>query len=524
MTLHRRMSPPLALAVLLALCAHCEAAPQSSNAQRPNIIIILADDMGFGDVACQNPDSKIPTPFLDKLATQGMRFTDAHSPSAVCTPTRYSLLTGTYAWRSALKRSVLWPWDAPLIDEDTLTLPQMLSEQGYTTACIGKWHLGWNWPTTDGSAINDIIPLGKFDNKIRNPWHEKVDFSKSLAGGPTARGLGYYFGDDVPNFPPYGFIENDRMLALPKVPKPEPMFGLPGPMVEGWDLTAVMPTLAKKAVDFIKAPARQAPFGKKANAPFFLYLSLTAPHTPIAPTEEFIGKSGAHRYGDFVNEVDWLVGQVMDALSATGQEENTLLIFTSDNGSPGRDGENMNGKPNTVRAYGHNPSHIYRGIKADIWEGGHRVPFIARWPKRIAAASASDEVITHTDFMATCAALTGATFPQDAARDSYNLLPLLLGEEQTEPLREATVHHSINGMFAIRQGDWKFIDGKGSGGWSGKGAAGAPPVQLFNLAKDPREEHNLQEQHPDIVQRLSALLARYKRDGRSAIRPTNNAE
>ena len=461
-------------------------AAYSYAAERPNIIIILADDMGYGDVGCQNPDSKIPTPHLDQLASQGMRFTDAHSPSAVCTPTRYGLLTGTYAWRTALKSSVLWPWDGPLIDEKTITLPGMLSDAGYSTACIGKWHLGWDWATTDGSKINDVIPLGKWDAKVRDPWGEKIDFTKTIAGGPTARGFGYYFGDDVPNFAPYCFIENDRVLAVPESRKPDDMFGTAGPMVEGWDLTAVLPALARKAVEYIKA----------------------------APG---IGKSEAHRYGDFVNEVDWLVGEVMAALEATGQARNTLLIFTSDNGSPGRDGDNMAGKPNSVRAYGHNPSHIYRGIKTDAWEGGHRVPLIVRWPGKV-TPGVSDEVVCLTDFMATCAEITGAPLADDAARDSYNLLPLFRGKKANTPLREATVHHSYDGAFAIRQGDWKLIDGPGSGGWLDKGTKDDPQVQLYNLANDVGETKNLQAEHPEMVVRLETLLERYKAEGRSVAR------
>ncbi len=503
--------------IALLLAALATPGIAEVDGTRPNIVLILADDMGYGDVACQNPDSKIPTPNLDTLAAQGMGFTDAHSPSAVCTPTRYGLLTGTYAWRTALKDSVLWPWDQPLIDAATLTLPGMLSAQGYTTACIGKWHLGWDWATKDGRSINDRLPLGKYNTKIRGPWGNNIDFSKPVAGGPTARGFGYYFGDDVPNFPPYCFIENDRLLGTPDTEKPESMFGLPGPMVNGWDLTAVMPTLATKAVEFIHAKGGEVPYNKVDGAPFFLYLPLTAPHAPIAPTAEFIGKSGAHRYGDFVMEVDWFVGQVLEALDATGQAKNTLVIFTSDNGSPGRDGENMQGKPNSVRAYGHNPSYIYRGIKTDIWEGGHRVPLLVRWPERV-KSSTSDEVVCLTDIMATCAALTGATLPEDAARDSYNLLPLLQGAPVTGTLREATVHHSYDGVFALRQGDWKYIEGPGSGGWLEKGTEDDPPVQLYDMKADPRETTNIQGAHPEVVARLAGLLERYKSEGRSVSR------
>ena len=504
------------LSVLLTCFSATLMASVSQATDRPNIIIILADDMGFGDVACQNSASKIPTPHLDGMAAQGMRFTDAHTPSSVCTPTRYGLLTGTYAWRTALKSSVLWPWDTPLIDTSTQTLPAMLKEQGYSTACIGKWHLGWDWPTLDGSSINDRLPIGKYNKQLRGAYGKQIDFSKPVSGGPIDRGFAYYFGDDVPNFPPYSFIENDRLLANPDAEKPEAMFGLPGPMAKDWDLTAVMPALAKKAVDYIHAAPGDGLFAKKADHPFFLYLSLTAPHTPIAPAPEFIGKSGAHRYGDFVNEVDWLVGEVMAALEASGQADNTLLVFTSDNGSPGRDGENMRGQPNSVRAYGHNPSHIYRGIKTDVWEGGHRVPLIVRWPGRIAPA-VSAEVVCLTDLMATCAAITNATLAKDAARDSYDLTPVLRGEQQDTPLREATVHHSYDGVFAIRQGPWKYIEGPGSGGWLEKGTKDDPLVQLYNLAEDVGETKNLQAEHPEIVTRLAGLLDAYRAQGQSVV-------
>lgn len=481
----------------------------------PNIVVILADDLGYGDLACLNPESKIQTPRLDAMAEAGIRFTDAHSPSAVCSPTRYGLLTGTYAWRSRLKTSVLWPWDEPLIEPGTQTLPGMLKDAGYNTACIGKWHLGWTWATTDSSSINDVLPLGQWDKDIRATWSDKIDFTKPVAAGPTTRGFQYYFGDDVPNFPPYCYFENDRLLGVPDRPKPDAMFGSPGPMVEGWDLVAVMPTLTEKAVAYIKAAPGEAPFNKEAGKPFFLYLPLTAPHAPVAPAPEFIGKSAAHRYGDFVAEVDWTAGRVLDALAETGVLENTLVIFTSDNGSPAGDGEGMRPTPRTVLKYGHNPSYIYRGIKADIWDGGHRVPFIAQWPGHVPAGAVSHETLCLTDVMATVAALTGATLAKDAARDSYNLLPVLEGANTFAPTREATVHHSINGMFAIRQGPWKFIDGQGSGGWTKGIEENAPPGQLYNLASDPGETKNLFAEHPEIVERLAVLLERYKTEGRS---------
>jgi arylsulfatase A len=476
----------------------------------PNIVLILADDMGFGDVACQNPDSKIPTPNLDRLARQGRRFTDAHSPSAVCTPTRYALLTGRYCWRTALKEQVLWAWDGPLIEPERLTLPAMLRQHGYHTACIGKWHLGWEWPATDGSSVNDQVPMGVQDPKIRDPFGDKVDFSRPIGGGPTTRGFDYYFGDDMPNFAPYCFIENDRVTAQPTERKPPAMFGTPGPMAPGWKLDAVMPALTEKAVAYIEADA--------GTAPFFLYFPLTAPHTPIAPAEEFLGASQAHRYGDFVHQVDDTVGRILQALEESGQADNTLVIFTSDNGSPARDGTNMSGPARSVLEYGHNPSHIYRGIKTDIWDGGHRVPFIARWPQRFPPGTVSEELICLTDIMATLAGILGHDLPDHAAEDSYCILPALLGDAYDGPVRKAIVHHSYYGMFAIRQGPWKLILGQGSGGWDREQDESYPPGQLYHMINDPAEQHNRYDDYPAIVARLEARLDKYRRESRSVSR------
>ncbi len=494
-------------AAVLAGLGHRAFGAEGNGATPPNIVVILADDMGFGDLACQNPESKVPTPNLDRLASQGMRFTDAHSPSAVCTPTRYSILTGDYCWRSPLQTSVLWPWDRPLIEPDKLTLGGMLRERGYSTACIGKWHLGWDWATTDGTSINDRLAIGDRNPDVRDPFGAKINFTVPIEGGPITRGFDYYFGDDVPNFPPYCFIENDRTVGIPTAQKPDGMFGMNGPMQEGWQLENVMPTITKRAVDYIEKA--------DAASPFFLYFPLTAPHTPIAPTAEFIGKSEAHRYGDFVVEVDWTVGQVMDALERSGQAENTIVVFTSDNGSPGRSGENMQGRPNSVREYGHNPSHTFRGIKTDIWEGGHRVPFIVRWPGEVDAGATSDEPICHVDLMATFAAITGYDLPDSAAVDSYDASPVFLGASYSKPLREAVVHHSINGTFAIRRGRWKLVLGRGSGGWSDKEAQDDPPWQLYDMQREPGERDNVFENNPKVVAELEALLRKYRDEGRS---------
>lgn len=430
-----------------------------------------------------------------------MTFTDAHSGAAVCTPTRYGILTGRYSWRTELKNGVLWPWDEPLINSDRLTVGDFFKQHGYTTACIGKWHLGWEWPEADSA-----------DTK-------KIDFTAAIEEGPVARGFDYYFGDDVPNFPPYCFIENDHTVGIPDQEKPENMFGHAGPMIEGWELENVLPAITQKAVAYIRN--KEPVFKRNGEDPFFLYFSLTAPHTPIAPLDRFEGESQAGAYGDYVQEVDWVVEQIMKTLKEKGIADNTLVIFTSDNGSPGRDGTNMAGPTQSVTRFGHYPSYHFRGMKADIWEGGHRIPFIARWPGKIKPNTTSNETICLTDFMATAAAILGEDLPNNAAEDSYNLLPILKGKTYEKPLREATVHHSIAGQFAIRQGKWKLILGGGSGGWTSPKndeaarEKGLPLIQLYDMNQDVDESNNLYDKHSELVDRLKKLLEKYKEEGRS---------
>jgi arylsulfatase A len=501
-------------AIALSGCATPWRTGTSGKTSLPNIVIVLADDLGYGDPGCYNDQSKIPTPYIDKLAKQGVRFTDAHTPASVCTPTRYALLTGRYCWRSELKKSVLWSWDPSLIEPDRLTMPEMLHQRGYGTACIGKWHLGWDWPTTDNSRISDQLHKGESNPKVRWEYGKKVDFTRSIGGGPTTRGFDYYFGDDVPNFPPYCFIENDHVLELPSVEKRKDMFGSRGPATPGWQLDEVMPTITKRAVQYIDDNARHK------EKPFFLYFTLTAPHTPIAPDEPFIGKSGAGRYGDYVVQVDYSLGQIMQALKKNGIDDNTILIFTSDNGSPQRDGTNYAGKAGSVKRYGHDPSRPWRGMKADIWEAGHRVPFVVRWPGRTIAGTDSAETICLTDLMTTFAGIVNHSLPADSAEDSYDILPALLGKKMSRPIRPDIIHHSHKDIFAIRQGDWKLILGKGSGGFTRyKPPKDAPRGQLYNLTDDPSEQNNLYNSRPDKVKSLTALLNEYKSAGRSAPRP-----
>lgn len=466
----------------------------------PNIVVILADDLGYGDVSFQNPGSRIPTPNMDRLAGEGIRFTDAHAPAAVCTPTRYGLLTGRYCWRSRLKKGVLWQWEPPLIEPGRLTVPAMLREHGYATACVGKWHLGWNWPFVGPKPAYSKETVGC----------DRVDWSQPITGGPLDVGFDYYFGDDVPNFPPYVFIEGERTLGTPTLPKPDDMYGHPGPMLEGWKLEAVMPALTEKAVAWIERAAQDA------AKPFFLYFPLTAPHLPVVPAEAFKGRSRAGDYGDFVVEVDWAVGEVLDALGRNGLAENTLVIVTSDNGPE-------NQAYTRIEECGHYSMGDLRGIKRDLWEGGHRVPFLARWPGHIAPGTVSDEVICLTDLMATAGAIVGHVLPDDAGEDSYNILPALLGQKKDGTIREATVHHSGRGRFAIRKGAWVFIDASSGDdnrepAWlkAQRGyAAHDLPGELYNLREDQVERRNVYGENADVVNELKALLEKYKRDGRS---------
>jgi arylsulfatase A-like enzyme len=473
--------------------------------QKPNLVYILADDMGYGDPRCQNPASLVETPHIDRLAREGMRFTDAHAPASLCTPTRYGILTGRYAWRGALQKGVSRQYDPPLIEAERLTVGGMLQRQGYETACIGKWHLGWDWPLRQGGRVRDLGDVMNADAKERLRIESLIDFTKPVANGPITRGFNRYFGDDVPNYPPYAFIRNDRLTAEPGLKKPDSMYGHPGRMVPGWSLEAVMPDITDEAVRFIRE------MGKEGRH-FFLFFALTAPHVPIAPSAAFLGRSRAGAYGDFVMESDWAVGQVMDALHTAGLDSNTIVVFTSDNGSPAQDGSGMAGAMNSLIRTGHDPNAPLRGMKTDLWEGGHRVPFVVRWPGRVAPGSISHATICHTDLMATMADILRYRLPEDAAGDSYSILPLLEGKRTGLYARPYTVHHSSEGLFAIRKGDWKLILTGGSGG----GLIPYPPdslhgkpvsTQLYNLRRDPGEKRNLAVQRPGKAKALRRWLA-----------------
>ena len=487
--------------LLFFLVMGCQ--PEITETQNPNIIYILADDLGYGDLQCFNPDGKIPTPNLDNMAANGIMFTDAHTTSAVCTPTRYGIITGRYNWRSRLKEHVLSGYSESLIKQERTTVAEMLKKQGYSTGYVGKWHLGWDW------AIEEVDPNLAQDNLSAKP---KVDFSKPVTNGPTTHGFDYSFGFcGSLDMAPYVYIENDMPTMVPTkttICVDEKGIWRKGLTSDDFVHVNVLQDITDKAVQFISRNA-------KSESPFFLYFPLPAPHTPILPTTEFMGKSNTNMYGDFVMQVDDVVRQIREALINQGIAGNTILIFTSDNGcSPKADYAEL-------ARVKHDPSYTFRGYKADIFEGGHRVPFIVEWPEGGLKNSSSDKTICTSDFFATCADLTGYDLKDNEAEDSFSMLPLITGESN-EDIREYTVHHSIDGSFAIRQGDWKLIFCPGSGGWSYPRLRDIkaenlelPPLQLYFLKEDIGETINLVNEHPEKVKELKEALAKIILDGRS---------
>lgn len=471
----------------------CSCQTSDNKARKlPNVIFILADDMGYGDITALNQNSGIPTTNLDKLVTEGMHFTDAHSNSAVCTPTRYGLLTGRYAFRTRLKSGVLVGYDPPLIDKERITLGTLFSSKGYHTACIGKWHLGLDWSRKDNS-----LPLFT-GSQWDNPNTENVDYNGIIEGGPTTRGFDYgYIIPSSLDIAPYCYIR-DGKLTKPmrgKIEGQNPergVFWRTADIQQDFDLKGTLGHLTDRAVGYIDQQ------GRKKDQPFFLYFPLTAPHTPWLPTDNVKGKSKAGVYGDFVVQVDLAVGAVMKKLEELGIEEETLIIFSSDNGA--------HWTTDDKAKFPHRANYIYSGMKSDVWEGGHRVPFIACWPGQIEAGSKSDELVAMTDLMATYSALLSAT---SMAEDSNNFLPLLLNKGNFQK-RDHTILHSVNGTFAIRKDEWKLIDSKGSGGWSFNGKGAKYNLQLYNLSDDPSKKNNLVNQHPEIAKELKDKLDEYK--------------
>ncbi len=485
----------LAAAGVLPLRSGTDSAAQKP----PNIVIIYADDMGYGDLAIQNPESKIPTPHLDGLARDGMRFTDAHSSSGICTPSRYSLLTGRYHWRKF--HGIVNSFDGSVFDLNETTLPGMLQQAGYHTACIGKWHLGWDW---------DAIRVGERRDEKDGASPESFDWSQPIPDGPLAHGFDYYFGDDVPNFPPYAWMENDRLITTPTemyapdpVPEEGQHEGRPGPMTKDWRLDAVMPRLTERTVAWL---AEQ----KDAQQPFFLYFSWTSPHTPIVPAPEFQGKTEAGPYGDFVYQSDASAGEILRALDENGLRDNTLVIFTSDNGPE-------HYAYDRARNTGHRSMGPLRGLKRDIYEGGHRVPTIMRWPGVIEPGSVCDALVGQVDILATVAAIVGIEPPDGTAEDSCNLLPLLQGQIPQSPIRDIHIHNTFSNRYAIRQGDWVFINARSGAhskvpDWFNEENGYEPNPHekaLYCLREDMSQRKNLITEYPDKATALETLLKQY---------------
>ena len=509
------------LAGLFALMVCFYAWPSAGVADhhltKPNVVFILADDLGYGDVACYNPESKVPTPNINRLAKEGMLFTDAHSPSTVCTPTRYSFLTGRMAFRNGMRGVFTGAGGPCLIEKDRLTIAGMLKQQGYTTALYGKWHVGLTFYDQDGKPIlkNGLEPV------------KRIDYSKPISDGPLQRGFDHFFGTACCPTTDwlYAYIDGDRIPTPPThivdrgpLPKhPYSRDNRPGMIAPGFDLEEVDMVFLQKSVEFLERQKKNSP-----DKPFFLFHSAQAVHLPSFPGRAFKGETEAGPHGDFIFELDFIVGALVKKIDELGFGENTLIIFSSDNGPEVPTSIDMR------KRFKHNGARPWRGVKRDQWEGGHRVPFIARWPKKIKAGSTSDQTICLTDIMATCATLSGSKLPNNAAEDSFDLLPVLLGQAGDKPIREYTLHQTISLDLAIRNADWKYLDHKGSGGnnYNREGEWGMKPFalpenatdapgQLYNLATDPGETKNLYHEHPGIVKRLKEKLEEFKKSGRS---------
>ncbi len=476
-------------AILAATTLALQAAP-------PNVIILYADDLGYGDLGCYNAESKIPTPHLDKLAATGLRFTDGHSSSGICTPSRYALLTGRHHWRDF--HGIVQALGPSVFKDEQLTLPEMLKQKGYTTACIGKWHLGWDWDAIrrPGTPPKSIQP-GDFD------W------SKPVPDGPLAHGFDHYFGDTVINFPPYAWIEDDKLIRAPdsvitgnfdEPTKEGNWEARPGPALSDWDFYQVLPTLTGKSVEWVRS--------RKGNKqPFFLYVPFPSPHAPIIPNDEFDGKSQAGPYGDFVYQTDDACGRILAALEESGHADNTIVIFSADNGPE------IYAYPRDQK-YGHWSAAPLRGLKRDIYEGGHHVPFIIRWPGLTKAGGVSDALISQVDLMATLAAALDIDIPDGQALDSFNFLPYLRGETDAGP-RTRMVHNTKKDHYAFRDGDWLLINANTGYLRSAPTewlkdhdypADDKQPVELYNLEEDIEQRHNLAAKHPGRVAEMQAML------------------
>ncbi|MCG8582947.1 MAG: arylsulfatase [Bacteroidales bacterium] len=463
------------------------------DAHQPNIVYILADDLGYGDVSCLNPESKIPTPAIDKLAGEGISFSEAHTNSSVCTPTRYGTLTGRYCWRSRLKSQVLEGHEPELIEKGRETVASILQKSGYNTACIGKWHLGLNF-----ARIDSTLPLTEGKRwAIRSSAN--VDYTKPLTGGPRDHGFdyGYYIAGSL-DMMPHCFIENGHIQGTIERRKYQMTHfknrGLnyrDGDIAEGFNHVDALGIFTNKACNYILEQSEQ-------EEPFFLYLPLTAPHTPWVPTDPFKDRSEAGVYGDFVVMVDHMIQKVLQSIDDAGIRENTIVVVTSDNGSDQLESESQQ--------FNHQANFGRRGRKTQIYDGGHRVPYIVRWPSVIKPGSRSDELISSTDLMATLADIVKFPLTSDMAEDSYSFYPVLKGDTLKKPLRDYTIFHSFWGKYAIRKGKWKLIDTNGSFEMT------SMEGELYDMENDSLETTNLIGQYPDVANELRALLEKAKRN------------
>ena len=458
----------------LLSCTESQPPPQ----KHPNIILILADDMGYGDPRCYNPDSKVPTPHIDTLAREGMLFTDAHTTSAVCTPTRYGIMTGEYSWRGPLKRGVTWSYDSLIIDTAMSTTASLLQEQGYHTSCIGKWHLGLGWQQEGDS----------------------IQFDQLLTASPVDVGFDDFYGIAASlDIPPYVYIHNNRVVEQPQgttegtSPTYQDDFWRKGPVSPDFDHYEVLHHLTQQAEQMITERAAE-------DQPFFVYLALTAPHLPWIPREAFKGSSQAGNYGDLTAEVDAVVGRINALVKKLNIEQETIIIFTSDNGSQFSSEE--------MARYAHHANGVWRGRKGDIFEGGHRVPFIVKWPGKVSAGHQSNQLVSTTDFYATFADLVDTNILKNE-KDSYSFLPVMIDQNPDDQvLRNSMVYHSSEGMFAFRENDWVLVKGKGSGGFLEKPDTtdSQAPYQLYHLQSDQGQQHNLYKEQPEKVAALLTSL------------------
>lgn len=492
-------------------CTFDEQTAKQKQSAKPNILIILVDDMGYGDIGSYNPESKIPTPNIDGLAQQGIRFNDAHAPGAVCHPSRYGLLTGRYPFRT---NTSVWP-EQPVIDEGRLTIARMLQSEGYRTAMVGKWHLGFDESHTTDPTVSGDSQAGANTRAA----YRQYDPDHPLTGGPADRGFDTFFGIRAStDIPPYFYIRGDRVVNPPTDTVEsnfsggiwtdiQGAFWREGGIAPDLDLVDILPRFTEESIDVIERHSSENP-----DQPLMLYVAFPAPHTPWLSTEDFEGESEAGMYGDFMTMVDSKIGEILSVLEQENMSDETLVIFTSDNGPVWYDKDKEH--------FGHDSQGGLRGMKGDVYEAGHRMPFIVRWPGMIEAGAVTNQTISFTDLMATFADILESNLPKDAGEDSFSLLPVLTGEQsEDEAIRPPVVSISSRGVRTIQDGQWKLVEALGSGGFTEpvfvEPGAGNPEGQLYNLDEDLKEENNLWNEHPGVVDRLKGLLNQYDEKGHS---------